>query len=334
MPELRRDPVVGRWVLVASDHVRRPSDFVRQPVPAPSAPKICPYCPGHERKTPPEVLSYRDTGGANEPGWSVRVTPHKLPALGIEGELNRQGEGMFDKMNGVGAHEVIVESPDHSATMACMPERQVAQALGAVRDRILDLKRDTRFRYMLFFKNHGERAGASIDHTHSQLIALPVVPANVVEEMEGAKRYFEYRERCIFCDLLRQDAASGLRLVLETERFAVLTPYASRFPFEISILPKRHESHFESIDEGALQNLGWVLRTVLRKLDRALERPPYNLMLHTAPVQDAPIGHYHWRLEIIPRLTEVAGFEWGAGFYMNPTPPEEAARFLREAGWG
>ncbi len=331
MPELRRDPVTGRWVIISTERAHRPSDFVRQPV-APATTRFCPFCYGNEQKTPLEVLAYRPGGGANQPGWSVRVVPNKFPALGIEGDLNRQGEGMYDKMNGIGAHEVIIETPDHAATMAEMSERQIEEVLYAYRDRINDLKRDRRFRYLVLFKNHGEAAGATLEHPHSQLIALPVIPKRVKEELDGGKLYFDFKERCVYCDIIRQETNPGVRMVTETDRLLVMQPWAPRFAFETWILPKRHESHFENIDNATLQNLAWALRITLRKIDRVLERPPFNFILHSAPLQETHMAHYHWHIEIIPKLTKVAGFEWGTGFYINPTPPEESARFLRDCG--
>ena len=331
MPELRKDPITGRWVIIATDRAKRPTDFIRQPVP-PAGHGVCPFDYGHENKTPPEVLAYRDSGGRDQQGWRVRVVPNKFPVLGIEGDLNRQGEGMYDKMNGIGAHEIIIETPDHHTTLAEMPERQTEEVLWAFRDRVNDLKKDRRFRYILLFKNHGDAAGASLEHPHSQLIALPVIPKRVKEEVDASKLFYDLKERCIFCDIIRHESSAGVRLVTETERFTVLEPYAPRFPFETWILPKRHESHFEDADAPTLQNLASVLRSTMRKIDRALEHPAYNFIVHSAPVQEAPLQHYHWHFEIIPKLTKVAGFEWGTGFYINPTPPEESARFLREAG--
>jgi UDPglucose--hexose-1-phosphate uridylyltransferase len=333
MPELRKDPVTERWVIVATDRSRRPTDFSRETVSV-AGHRFCPFCTGNESKTPPEVLAYRNGSGPNQPGWSLRVVPNKFPVLGIEGDLNREGEGLFDKMDGIGAHEVIIETPEHNQTLADMPERQVEHVLWAFRERVIDLKKDSRLRYILLFKNHGVPAGATLEHPHSQLIALPVVPKRVIEEMDGGKRYFAFKERCVFCDIMRQESKSGIRVVTETDRFLVIEPYASRFPFETWILPRSHESHFETIDAQQLQNLAWVLRSTLRKIDKVLERPSYNFVIHTAPVQEASVPHYHWHLEIMPKLTKVAGFEWGTGFYINPTPPEESAEFLREAGLG
>jgi len=332
LPELRKDPITGRWVIIATDRAKRPTDFIRQPVPPASA-RICPFDYGNEHKTPPEVLAFRNGSGRDEAGWRVRVVPNKFPVLGIEGSLDRQGEGMYDKMNGIGAHEVIIETPDHAATLGDLSEKQIEEVLWAYKDRVLDLKKDRRFRYILLFRNHGEAAGASLEHPHSQLIALPVVPGLVKEEIDGAKQFYDFKERCIFCDIIREETRAGSRLVTETDRFTVVEPYAARFPFETWLLPKRHESHFEDTDAPTLANLAWILRATIRKLDQVLERPAYNFVVHSAPVQEPPLAYYHWHLEFIPKLTKVAGFEWGSGFYINPTPPEESAKFLREAGF-
>lgn len=331
MPELRKDPITGRWVIVATGRAKRPSDFCREPV-TPFGTGFCPFCYGAEQKTPPEVLAFRPSGGANQPGWTLRVVPNKFPVLEIEGELHRHGEGMFDRMSGIGAHEVIIETPEHTASLAGLSDKQVEDVLWAFKNRVTDLRQDRRLRYTVLFKNHGEAAGASLEHTHSQLIALPVVPKVVREELDGAKAYFDYKERCIYCDIVEQEIVSGARLVTETELFAVVCPYAARFPFETWILPKRHQAHFEDSDAATLANLAWVLRGTLRKLDQALENPPYNFIIHTAPVQEGEMPHYHWHIEIMPKLTKVAGFEWATGFHINPTPPEESAKFLRETG--
>jgi UDPglucose--hexose-1-phosphate uridylyltransferase len=332
VPELRKDPITGRWVIVSVDRAMRPSDFIREHV-VPAAGRFCPFCPGHETKTPPEVLAYRPGGGPpNSSGWTLRVVPNKFPALCVEGDLNRQGEGLYDKMNGVGAHEVIIETPDHMLTLGGLSEKHVEDVFWALRDRIVDLRKDSRLRYIIVFKNHGMGAGATLEHSHSQIIALPVVPKRAREEMDGAKRYFDYRERCIYCDIVRQETESSSRVILETDHYLAVAPYAARFPFETWIIPKKHSSHFENVEIPEVKNLGWLQRAIIRKIDKVLERPAYNLMIHSSPVQEGAIAYYHWHIEIIPKLTKVAGFEWGTGFYINPTPPEEAARFLREVG--
>ncbi len=330
MPELRKDPIVGRWVIISTDRAKRPADFVREPVQKKSG--FCPFCAGNENKTPSEVLAYRPNGaGRDGSGWTVRVVPNKFPALGIEGSLSRQAEGMFDKMNGVGAHEVIVESPEHDVSLAELPEKRIEDVLWAFRDRILDLKKDKRFKYILIFKNHGTAAGATLEHSHGQLIALPIVPKHVLEEMEGAKQYYMYKERCVFCDIIRQETEDGTRVVGENENFLTLAPYAPRFPFETWILPKRHESAFENSSSQVYEALAKSLKNLLTRADQVLDSPAYNLVIHTAPVQEPALDHYHWHIEFMPRLTKTAGFEWGTGFYQNPTPPEEAAKYLREA---
>jgi UDPglucose--hexose-1-phosphate uridylyltransferase len=334
MAELRKYPISERWVIISNDRARRPGDFVRESVPDVRSDEFCPFCVGHEDKTPPELLAHRNGSPANRPGWSLRVIPSKFPVLRVEGDLQREGEGLFDRMEGIGAHEIIVESPQHVLNLTELPESAIEQVLWALRERVRDLRNDPRLRYVMIFRNYGESAGAHLEHSHSQLVALPVVPKRVQEELEVASRYFASKERCIFCDLIRQEMKAGTRVVTETDEFLVVEPYAARFPFETWILPKKHESHFEETGATQLNNLAWVLKTTLRKLERALERPPYNLLVHTAPVQEPSSPHYHWHIEIIPKLTRVAGFEWGTGFYINPTPPEESARFLRDAGLG
>ncbi|HUI41799.1 MAG TPA: galactose-1-phosphate uridylyltransferase [Terriglobia bacterium] len=331
MPELRKDPVVGRWVIIATDRAKRPTDFIREKVLIRGS-GFCPFCYGNESKTPPEILAYRNDGSRHdEPGWSLRVVPNKFPALGIEGTLNRQGDGIYDKMNGIGAHEVIVETPDHWATLATLPAAQVESVLWAYRDRILDLKKDHRLKYVLIFKNHGEAAGASLEHTHSQLIALPVVPKRVLEEVQGARDYYGFKERCVFCDMILQEASNGVRLVAENDEFVALSPFAPRFPFELWIVPKVHQSAFEESSKREFEQLASLLKDMLGRLEAVLDHPAYNYVIHTSPVPEGQNDFYHWHLEIMPKLTKLAGFEWGTGFYINPTPPEEAAKFLREA---
>ena len=331
MSELRKDPITGRWVIISTQRGKRPSDFVRESVEI-KGQGICPFCPGNEGMTPPEILAYRRKGtGRDTPGWTVRVVPNKFPALRIEGGLDREGDGLFDHMNGVGAHEVIVETPDHNLTMASMSDRSIEEALWAYRDRVVDLKNDRRFRYVLLFKNHGEPAGASLEHTHSQLIALPIVPKRVHEEVDNSKRYFDEKERCIFCDMIRQEIETEKRVILENDQFIAIAPYAARFPFETWILPRQHSSAFENMPSPLYGSLARLLREFLVRLDTVLTKPSYNYVVHTSPIGEEMNDHYHWHIEMMPKLTKVAGFEWGTGFYINPTPPEEAARFLREA---
>jgi UDPglucose--hexose-1-phosphate uridylyltransferase len=316
-------------VIISTDRQKRPNDF-RLERAAILGREHCPFCPGHEAMTPPEVMSYRQNGGApNTPGWEVRVVPNKFPALQVEGTLDREGEGMFDRMNGIGAHEVIIETPDHDRGLVVMSEPEIERVLWAFRERMLDLKQDHRLRYILVFKNQGAAAGATLEHPHSQLIALPIVPDFVREEIEGARRHFEVKERCVFCDIIHQDLADGRRVIQENADVIALAPYAPRFAFETWLLPKRHGARFEEAAKHEYESLARLLKAVLQRLDRALETPPYNLIVHTSPFSENVPDQYHWHVEIMPKLTRVAGFEWGTGFYLNPTSPEEAARVLR-----
>jgi UDPglucose--hexose-1-phosphate uridylyltransferase len=329
MPELRKDPVTGHWVIISTDRQKRPNAF-RLERPVVLGRDQCPFCPGRESLTPPEILSYRQNGGApNSPGWEVRVVPNKFPALQVEGTLDRTGEGMFDRMNGIGAHEVIIETPDHDRTLAAMSEPEIERVLWAYRERMADLKRDIRLRYILVFKNHGGAAGATLEHTHSQLIALPIVPDFVREEIEGARRHFAAKERCVFCDILHQELTDTRRVIFENADIVALSPYAPRFPFETWLLPKRHGARFEEAARHEFESLARALKSVLQRMDRALEFPPFNLIVHTSPFSEETTDVYHWHLEIMPKLSRVAGFEWGTGFYINPTSPEEAAEVLR-----
>jgi UDPglucose--hexose-1-phosphate uridylyltransferase len=331
VPELRKDPITGRWVIISTDRQKRPNDFRLERATVLGS-EHCPFCVGHEEMTPPEVLAFRNHGQpANGPGWDLRVVPNKFPALQVEGNLDREGEGMFDHMNGIGAHEVIIEHPDHAKTLATMTEMEIERVLWAFRERIVDLKRDTRFRYILIFKNQGAPAGATLEHSHSQLIALPIVPDFVREELDGAKRHYDQKERCVFCDIIRQEVSAGRRVIHENSDVVALSPYAPRVPFETWLLPRSHGPRFEEAPRPVYENLARMLKSVLQRMNRALENPSYNLVIHSAPFSEPRVEFYHWHVEVMPKLTRTAGFESGTGFYINPTAPEEAAQVLRAA---
>ena len=332
MPDLRRDPIVGRWVIISTERNGRPHDFIQLQPARPISTALCPFCPGQERLTPKEIMAYRPPpSDPNTPNWTVRVVPNKFPALQVEGEMGREGIGLYDRMNGVGAHEVIIETPDHTESIATMSAKQTEEVLWAYRDRIIDLKKDLRLRYILIFKNHGASAGATLEHSHSQLIALPIVPTSVREEINGCRAHYEQKERCLYCDLLRQDLSAGDRLVAENSQFVCMTPFAPRFPFEMWILPKRHAGYFEDSHKPELESLARMLLECLRRMNSVLAKPAYNFVLHSSPLQERTGDLYHWHIEIIPKLTQVAGFEWGTGFYINPVSPEESAECLRQA---
>ena len=331
--DLRKDPVSGRWVIIATDRLLRPHD-VEETKHRTSSPQSCPLCPGNEHMTPPEIWRWAEADGK----WSVRVIPNKFPVLRVEGELVRRGEGMFDHMSGIGAHEVIVDTPEHEFNPEKYDGNQAFRVLSTYKRRLLDLKNDIRLRYGLIFKNVGAEAGASLTHPHSQLIAMPIIPKHVKEELNNCRHYFELKERCLFCDIIHEEIEKAKRIIMETEHYIAWTPYASRFPFETWIMPKKHNACYTCVEEGELEDLGTLLHQVIRSINRLLSSAPFNYVFHTRPFrlsqrhQETTLDQdYHWHIEIIPRLTKIAGFEWGTGFYINPTPPEEAARSLRDA---
>lgn len=292
---------------------------------------MCPFCPGNENATPPEIMAYRaPQSERNRPGWRLRVISNKYPALVIEGSLNREGKGLYDMMSGIGAHEVIIETPDHARDIVDMSDHEIRDILWAYRERMLDLARDSRFKYILVFKNHGEAAGASLEHSHSQLIATPIIPKRVVEELEGARLYYEFKERCIFCDIIRQELIEHERIVRDYDAFLSFQPFASRFPFETWIIPKAHQSSFLEMNDAEYLYLAGCLKDCLRRLQVALDNPAFNFILHTRPISPESHEYFHWHIEIMPKLTKMAGFEWGSGFYINPTSPEDAATYLRD----
>jgi UDPglucose--hexose-1-phosphate uridylyltransferase len=340
MPELRKDIITDRWVIIATERAKRPQEFTAPP--GEPDQRVCPFCPGQEGQTPPELWAARTSGGPNQPGWKVRVIPNKFPALRIEGELNREADGIYDCMNGVGAHEVVIDTPDHNQALEERPVADIALALTACKERMIDLQKDVRFRYILVFKNVGREAGASLHHSHYQLIATPVTPYSVKAKLLGAQDYYQRKERCVFHDLLRQEQRDGRRIVFENPGFLAFCPYASRFPFELCLLPKRQAADYASIERDEILQLADALRATLGRLRQGLNKPQYNLVLQTAPSRaghrrsgywDTIDQDFRWHIEILPRLTYTAGFEWGTGFYINPMQPEESAAYLRGVAW-
>jgi UDPglucose--hexose-1-phosphate uridylyltransferase len=338
MPELRKDPIIGRWVIISTERAKRPDQFTSQTQEGPPE-KSCPFCEGNESHTPLEIYAIRPKNTSpNTPGWDLRVVPSIAPFLRIEGDLERRGKGLYDLMNGIGAHEIVIETNQHIANMAELSEEQITKVISCYIDRVVDLEKDRRFKYVLIFKNYGWTAGAGrIKHSRSQLIATPVNPKRVKEELAGARFYYDYHERCVFCDLIKQEIEFKDRVILDLDGFIAITPFAARFPFEVWILPKKHSCDFTNLDLPSRMALGSILKKVLIKLKNGLNDPPYNYVIHTAPFRRAKIGYwksidddYHWHIEIMPRLTRVAGFEWGTGFYICPLLPEDAAKFLRE----
>lgn len=330
MPELRKDPVVNRWVILAPERASRPDQFFSSF--ENNHNHSCPFCAGNEQESPGEVLTLDEDGNAScGTGWQVRVVTNQYPALTLKSPRELPSEPMFERRDGFGVHEVIVECPQHEHNLSSLPAKQIGLILKAYRDRLLELRKNAGLLHALIFKNSGGMAGASLEHAHSQLVVTPIVPIFVQEELDAGQCFFEEYNRCIFCEMIEKELHHDRRIVLDTDAFVVLCPYASRFPYEMWILPKRHFSRFECLDEKQLNELGMVLKSVLGKLDSTLDNPPYNFLLHTAPFHRGELPYFHWHMEIFPRTTRVAGFEWGSGFYINTVLPEEATRILRES---
>ena len=343
MPELRRDPVIGRWVIISTERAKRPDQFASAAVEEEGLGKgeKCPFCEGNESMTQREIFALRRSGGSpNSPGWDIRVVPNLSPLLQIEGNLDRHGHGMYDLMNARGAHEIVIESPHHLKESE-LPKEQMIKSANVILDRITDLEKDRDIKYVLIFKNYGKAAGGGhIQHARTQIIGTPVNLKRVKEELAGAKQYYEYKERCVFCDMLKQEIQAGKRVIAETRQFVALAAFASRFPFETWIVPKEHSCDFYKVARGKIPDFIDIMVIVFAKMRKILGDFPFNFVLHTAPFKRDPgkRGYwetveqdYHWHFEILPILTRVAGFEWGSGFYINPLPPEDACKSVREA---
>ena len=328
MPQLRKDPVTDRWIIIAEER-NNPTSlplFDREEY---SASGFCPFCYGNEDKTPAEILAYRRQGcGPNQRGWRVRVVPNRFPALQPEIHVRKEGRGVYDWMSGTGIHEIIIEHPEHKASYETFSVEDVEYILWSYRDRYIDLRKDNRLKYILIFRNSGKAAGASIEHPHSQLIATPVIPKRVSEELKGSLKYYAFKKRCVFCDMIKQEMRDRLRIIAENKDFIAFCPFASRFPFEMTILPKKHCSNFSTIDENGIEKCAEILSQSMKKLLNGLDYPAYNFVVHTAPAENENLDHYHWHIEVVPRVIRLSGFEFGSGFYTNPTPPELAAAML------
>ncbi len=335
MTHMRKDIFTDRWVIVAQNEGVQPGDFQFDKFTR--DPGFCPFCAGNEAATPPEVFAIRNPGSSpNGPGWSVRVVPNSQPRLRIEGELGRRAEALHDLMNGVGAHEIIAETARHDRNLHELEVGEISDVIKAYIARIVDLERDARVRYVLIFKNYGVGAGAhSISHSISHLMALPITPRVIKTKLMIARDYFARKERCIYCDVLQQESTGRKRVIAENEDFLAFAPFASRFPFEMLVLPRVHNSTFSQTGPGQIENLARILRDVLQKLDQRLDGPPYNLSLHDRPFPRPREGYwktieedFHWHIEILPQVFHITGFEWASGFFYNPVPPEAAARYL------
>jgi UDPglucose--hexose-1-phosphate uridylyltransferase len=328
MSEFRKDPIADHWVIIAPNRAQRPEQL--DPNAAGRAPRRCPFCRGHEADTPEAVVAYGSDGSLIADGpWQIRVVPNKYPAVSEPAASQPVESGFYETGPGAGVHEVIIEAPDHIVRLSGLPAAQTALAFRAYRDRLRDLRHVPGLAYAQIFKNCGAAAGASLEHTHSQLIATPVVPTQVQSELARSQTYFKGQGQCVFCDMLRREQAAGIRMVAESETYVAFCPFASQFPFETWILPRQHSSCFEATANGELGELARITQGVVGRIEFALSDPAFNYLIHTSPFHLGSCDHYHWHLEIFPRLTKTAGFEWGAGDYINTVAPEDAAATLR-----
>lgn len=325
MSEFRKDPLTGLGVIIAPERAQRPSQFGHAGASAP-----CPFCPGNEALTTAETWADRPHDSpANGPGWSVRVVSNKYPAVTTSGAAaNGATEAI---MTGEGIHEVIVESAAHGTHPAALDERQCDKIFHAYRQRLRHWRAHRRWRYGLIFKNHGERAGASFEHSHAQLVVLPFVPAAVENELSQARAYHERAAGCYYCAMIASELDLRARVVASDGEFVAICPAAPRFAFETWILPRAHAPAFEDSNDARLAALGKILRRVLGALDRLHGNPAFNYSIQSQPWDDSQIGYYHWQLRLLPQLAGAGGFEWSSGIHINPVPPEAAARQLRDA---
>ena len=328
MSEIRQNIATKDWVIIATERAKRPRDFLKKKKKKAKLPEYdreCPFCPGNEHRAPVETFSIREGGK-----WKVRSIPNKFPAVSDTGKLLSRGKGIIRRTSGIGMHDVIIETPLHNMTTALLDNEQVLDIIAAYRARYLEVMKDPRIELVMFFKNHGERAGTSIIHPHSQMVAIPVVPAYIRYRIEEAMRYYDDHRECVFCRMLREELKTGERVILDTRYFTVFMPYAALSPFHTWILPKRHMSLFTEISEEEMLDFASVLKTVLKKIYYGLEDADYNYVIRSMPGAAGSNRYFHWYFSIIPRVTRSAGFELGSGMFINTALPEESAKFLRK----
>jgi len=338
MSEIRKDPLSPTWVIIATERGKRPCDFAetrneKEKV-ASGQHRACPFCGGEEVEAPIKAFSiWPGEIDKETKDWRTRVLPNRFPALNPDIELiQREAGHIYHMLSGVGGHEVIVDSRRHADELATMPKDQIEAVIRTYRQRYKFWRKDPRITYVLIFKNYGLAAGASLAHPHSQVVATPIIPPRICQELEEAKCYYEQEKKCVYCEMIKTEKnAEQSRIIWENDTMFALCPFASRFPCEILILPKNHAAAFDQLSEQEVSDLAQILSTVLKRVDMILGDPPYNLMIHTAPQKLPGLLFYHWHIEIIPRVSMPAGFEWGTGIYINVISPEDAAKSLREA---
>jgi len=329
VPEIRHNIVTREWVIIATERAKRPHEFAKPNLRRQSVPSFspsCPFCPGNERMTPPEAYRVGQDGA-----WQVRVVPNKYAALDATGQLLRHTAGLKRSISGVGIHEVIVETPAHDKTLAQLSEAEMEMVIRTYQQRYRAVTDDPRVAHATLFKNHGERAGTSLEHPHSQVVGTPIIPPQVRERMENALRFYDEMGECIFCSVLADEMRDQERIILKTDHFASFLPYAALTPFHIWIYPLRHTASFADATEEELTDFARLLRRLLRKIYFGLENPDFNLTVRTPPREARGLRYYHWYASVIPRVSRIAGFEIGSGMFINVAVPESSAAFLRDA---
>jgi UDPglucose--hexose-1-phosphate uridylyltransferase len=329
MPEFRQNLATQDWVILAPERGKRASDFKDKSTKRGSLPeykKDCPFCAGNEDQTTESVYEYPQNGS-----WQVRVVPNKYAALHPDLSPTRTMAGMFLAAKGFGLAEVIIEHPRHNLNPAIMTNDEVAEVIRAYRQRQFEISKNDKITLVTIFRNHGPRAGTSLEHPHSQIIATPIVPPHVRQPFEQAVSYFDKYGRCVYCDMVSEEMRQGERIIAETQHFVAFCPYAARSPYEARIYPKRHKASFVLISNEEINELAFILRDVLGRIYAHLDDPDYNYIIRSSAIGDEDTRHLHWYLVIIPKVTTPAGFEIGSGIYINTVPPEQSAKELREA---
>lgn len=329
MPELRLNPVTREWVIIATERAKRPMEFKTQYLQRPGQPPYlatCPFCAGNESKTPEEHLRLADASG-----WRIRVVANKYPAVISDGERIRKQDGIKKTVSGVGVHEVIIEHQRHNLSTALFDQKHFEDIMSVYKNRFIEAYRDPRVEHVIIFKNHGESAGTTVVHPHTQLIATPVVPVQFRDRVQAAMHYFDDTGECLMCAIIKREREEKIRVVVDTDNFLTFIPYAALSPFHLWIFPKRHSAAFSTISVDESKELAYHLKTVLLKIYWGLDDPDYNFVIRSSRPQDAGNEYCHWYISIVPRLTKSAGFEIGSGMYINTSLPEESAEFLRAA---
>lgn len=331
MAEIRKDIITGDSVIISPERGKKPQDFkITENNPSEDIYKEdCPFCRGNEGQTPKEVLAYR-TNHDDITDWSIRVVPNLYSALQKETAFEVLESDFYEKVSAAGSAEVLIEDGRHNVTLGQNDFDQVLRVLYAIKERIQELRNDERLKYINVFKNFGVSAGASKEHGHWQILSTPIIPNKVEKELEGAKKYFGKKRKCVYCEIIKNEINIQDRLIIDEDKFVAIAPYASKYAFETWIMPKRHFGNFDSCSHIEMSNLAKILKEVISKLENKLNYPPYNIVLHTIPIKMNEEKYYHWYLQICPKLFTEAGFEISSGININPTPPELAAQSLKE----